>query len=135
MGAIAIDLNNTAEVRTTGRRVLVDALGADGARAFLNDYVKEQNERPRITAEQIAAIKTKAMAEAEAGRGKGTGDYTAERHETTGPSHEEIVADSKRLEMEMDNIQREHPEYTLQERLREHTRREAVRRGIAMAAV
>jgi hypothetical protein len=27
--------------------------------------------------------------------------------------------------MEMDAIQREHPEYTLQERLREHTRRGA----------
>jgi hypothetical protein len=129
VGAIAIDLNNPTEVRTAGRRVLVDTLGADGARVFLNNYVQEHS--PRIARGQIAAIMVKAGAEAVDGRGKGTGDYTKERHELPEPPLEELLAAFGTREAEMGAIQREYPEYTLNERLREQARREAERRSVA----
>jgi hypothetical protein len=129
VSAIVIDLNNPAEVRTAGRRVLVNALGAAGARVFLNNYVQEHSARPQITAEHIASITAKAMEEAIAGLGKGTGDFTKERHEQPELSHEELLAAFEKREAEMNAIQNEHPEYTLNERLREQARREAKRRG------
>jgi hypothetical protein len=93
MGAVAIDLNNSAEVITIGRRALVDALGADGARVFLNTYAKEGRNRPKIAPEELARIKTEAMAEALTGRGKGIGDYTAEKYEQPDQPFDEYAAE------------------------------------------
>jgi hypothetical protein len=128
MGAVAIDLNNPAEVITIGRRVLVDALGAEAARVFINSCANERNNRPRITAERMAEIMAESRAKAEAGRGKGIGDYTAERYNEPQLSHDELVAAFDKYEDEMDAIKREHPEYSLRELLNEKTRREQERR-------
>jgi hypothetical protein len=134
MGAIAIDLNNTAEIITTGRRILVDALGADAARVFLNSYANERNNRPDITDKEMDEIMAKAEAEIEALRPYRAGDYTAEKYALPEPSEEELSAAIRKREAEMDTIRREHPEYTLQEQLREQRQREAKRRGIRLSA-
>ncbi len=130
MSAIAVDLSNPVEIRTAGKRVLVDALGTDGAQVFLNNYVQEYAKRPKITAEQISAILTKAMEEAVTGIGKGSGNFTEERHEQPDPPHKELLAAFERQEAEINAIMSEHPKYTLKERLREQTRRETKRREI-----
>jgi hypothetical protein len=134
MGAVAIDLNDTAEVITRGRRVLVDALGADGARAFVNSCANERDVRPRITDAEIAEITAQAEAEIAALRPYGSGDITAEKQDWAEPSQEELSARIRKREAEKDAIRREHPEYTLQEILREQGKRELERRGIAYPA-
>jgi len=121
MGAIAVDLNNTAEVITIGRRVLVAILGADGARVFINSCA---NERQRITDKEMAEIMAEAEAEIAALRPYSAGDYTAEKYEQPEPSHEELSAALWARQSEADAIMREHPEYTLRERIREQRRRE-----------
>jgi hypothetical protein len=132
MGTIAIDLNNTAAVITAGRRVLVDALGADGARVFLNSYPKEGSKQPRITDAEMAEIMAEAEAEIEALSPYGFGDYTAEKYELPELSQEELSASFRKREAEMDAIKREHPEYTIQELIHEQARREISRRGVTL---
>jgi hypothetical protein len=135
MGTMAIDLNDTAEIITTGRRVLVDALGAEAARVFINSCAKERSGHPRITEEEMADIIAEAEAEIAALRPYRSGDLTAEKQEWPEPSQEELMQRIQKREAEMDAIRREHPEYTLQELLREQGRRELGRRGIAYPAM
>jgi hypothetical protein len=132
MGTVAIDLNNTAAVITAGRRVLVDALGADGARVFLNSYQKEGGKLPRITDAEMAEIMAEAEAEIEVLSPHGFGDYTAEKYDRPEPSQKELFTSFRKREAEMDTIKREHPEYTIQETIHEQARRETSRRGVTL---
>jgi len=69
----------TDTINAAGLRALSDALGDDGARAFIRQYTKESRVRPRVTAAQIVEILERASAEALSATG--VGDFTKERRE------------------------------------------------------
>jgi hypothetical protein len=100
MATMTIDLNDVVGVQAAGLRALSDALGDDGARVFINQY-KNDYERPRLTASQIAGAIERGKAKAaalNASVGGGVWDYTAERHQQPGRTHAEVSADIKRIQ-------------------------------------
>jgi len=75
MGAL-IDVNDPAELRKAGLRALNEALGYNGAVAFIGQYLG------------------------------GTGDYTKEKYEQPEPSFEELAEELFRAEAEMQAARR-----------------------------
>jgi hypothetical protein len=132
--AIAVDVNNAVEVNAVAFRVLSDNLGDDVTRAFINQFSSgnvrtgtNTEQRPRVTASQIADILERARAKAKEGRGKGMGDYTKEKHKMPEPSLEEYTASIMRMQDIMDEVKREHPEFSIGELATEVMKRSAER--------
>jgi hypothetical protein len=70
--SVAVDMNNTIELHAAGIRALNQALGADGAKMFVDqyfggfgDYTAEKKLRPKTTPEEFDALVELARADAE----------------------------------------------------------------------